>query len=121
MEESQEKEFSFMKLEDGLPVYYTDERLFSNDHRIMMVNDIYKMNGINTELILGRNQAKYYHFLEKNKGKAFTVSAFIDKFFKDDIIGAVVDENLVDEDLKRMVREGMIKGVYVKGHYYYHL
>ncbi len=53
-------------------------------------------------------------------GMAFTTDAFIDKFF-DEKERFTVRTKLIEEDLKQMVKEEIIKGVYVKGFYYYHL
>ena len=84
----------------------------------MMVDDIYQMKGINAELVFGRWQAKFYHFFEKNYGMAFTVNAFIDTFFEEELHA---DEKFIEDELNKMVKDRIIKGVYVNGHYYYHI
>ncbi|MFX0073777.1 MAG: hypothetical protein ACFFAO_22075 [Candidatus Hermodarchaeota archaeon] len=107
------------KYEDGYPIYYTDTGPYCEAHRVVMIDDLYKMPNINTEMILSKWQAKYYHFFETYNELAFTLDAFIDKFFAEsDFIS--VDDNKVDNELKIMVKEGLLKGVYYKGHYYYH-
>ena len=121
MTESKGINLEIKEIEDGIPVYYTNDKgssIFGDDHRIMMVDDIYKMKAINSDLIFGRWQAKFYHFFEKNNGIAFTVNAFIDNFFEEELHA---DENIVEDELKKMVMDKIIKGVYLSGHYYYHL
>jgi hypothetical protein len=120
MTESEGINLGIKEIEDGYPVYHTSDKwsnIFGDDHRIMMVDDIYNMKGINTDTIFGRWQAKFYHFFEKNSGIAFTVNAFIDTFFEEEL---QADEKFVEDELKKMVKERIIKGVYVNGHYYYH-
>jgi hypothetical protein len=111
----------FKEIEDGCPVYFTKDkkdRLYCEDHRIMLVDDIYKINGVNKNIILGNYEAKFYEFFEINEGKAFTINALVDRFFGDDAV--YQNTKKVERDLMKMVERGKLKGVYVKGHYYFH-
>ncbi len=120
---SEEKVSMFKEIEDNHPVYFTrnhKKELYCEDHRVLLVEDLYKLNGINKDIILEHNQAKFYQFFEENREKAYTLQAFIDCHFGVEESYEINDEK-VERDLIRMVDEGKIKGVYYKSHYYFHL
>lgn len=113
-------EIGIEEVEDGYPVFYTrDKRLFSEAYRIMFINDLLKVKDIKKDVILGRWEAQFYYFFENHCHLAFTVNAFMDKFFDGDNLGLDIDE--VEELLNKMVVKRLIKGIYARGYYYYYL
>ena len=113
----------FKELEDTLPVYFTRDQkkeLYCEDHRVLLVEDLYGRSRINNNIILEGNQAKFYDFFEVNSDKAYTLCVFIDCYFGLEESDEINDKK-VEKDLIRMVNEGKIKGVYYKSHYYFHL
>ncbi len=116
-----EDNIGFKEMEDGLPVYFTqdqNETIFCEGHRLMLVKDLYKTTGMNKDLILGRREARFYHFFKQNKDKAYTVEAFVDTFFGEDDLN--VDIERVESLLLKMRSKRIINGAYSNGYYYFH-
>lgn len=99
------------------------------NHRIIPVKELLKIESFESKLNLTREEAKFRKFFEKNKGWAFTAWSFVDKFIEDkelddDLFSAhnlIADVDRYEKILYSMVAEAKIKGAYAEGYYYYFL
>lgn len=99
------------------------------NHRMIPVKELLKIESFESELNLTREEAKFRRFFEKNKGWAFTVWSFLDRFTEDkELDDRLFNADMLLEDVDRyekilysMVAEGKIKGAYAEGYYYYYL
>ena len=100
----------YEKIEDDIPIYMKKDPFL--DIKIVMVDDLEAVSDTDSDIILTRFEARYYHFFEQNKDKAYNIYAFTETFFNSRLD---YDIDVVEKELNQMVSEGKIKGAYYKG------